>query len=78
MALDIFLWKANTGKKSLSSLGTKIWSEINPNTKIVKRTVSVMHALKKNILFDLQALLNTNNNHIVLIDIIINFLIATL
>ena len=35
IALDIPLWKTNTGQKSLSLLGPKIWSKINPSIKNV-------------------------------------------
>ena len=36
MAMDIPLWKTNTGQKSLSFLGPKIWSKIGPSIKNVR------------------------------------------
>ena len=53
MALGIALWKTNTGQKSLSLLGPKIWSKINPRIKNVKTSSSFMHALKKHNLLHL-------------------------
>ena len=54
MALDIPLRKINTGQKSLSLLGPKIRSKINPSIKNVKTSSSFMQALKKKILLYLQ------------------------
>ena len=54
MALDIPLWKTNTGQKSLSFLGPEIWSKIDPSIKNVRTLSFLMHALKKNILLHLQ------------------------
>ena len=54
MTLDIPLWKTNTGQKSLSFLGPKIWSKIGPSIKNVRTSSSFMHAIKKNILLHLQ------------------------
>ena len=54
MALDIPLRKINTGQKSLSFLGPKIWSKIDRNIKNVRTSSSFMHAFKKNILLHLQ------------------------
>ena len=54
MALDIPLQKINTGQKSLSFLGPKIWSKIGPSIKNVRTSSSFMHAIKKNILLHLQ------------------------
>ena len=54
MALDIPLWKKNTGQKSLIFLGQKIWSKIGPSIKNVRTSSSFMHAIKKNILVHLQ------------------------
>ena len=54
MALDVPLWKTNIGQKSLSFLGPKIWSRINPSIKNVKTSSPFMYALKKNILLHLQ------------------------
>ena len=54
MALDIPLRKANTGQKSLSFLGPKIWSKIRPSIKNVRASFYFMHAIKKNILLHLQ------------------------
>ena len=51
MALDIP--HTNTGRKSLSFLGPKIWSKVNPSIKNVKTLFSFMHAPQKNI-FHLQ------------------------
>ena len=54
MALDIPLRKTNTGQKSLSFLGLKIWSKIGPGIKQVKTSSYFKHAIKKNILLHLQ------------------------
>ena len=54
MALDIPLRKKNTGQKSLSFLGLKIWSKIGLSIKNVRTSSSFMHAIKKNILIHLQ------------------------
>ena len=54
MALDIPLRKTNTGQKSLSFLGPKIWSKIGPSIKNVRTLSSFMHAIKKTILLHLQ------------------------
>ena len=58
LALDIPLQtqgkKANTGQKSLSFLGPKIWSKIGPSIKNVRTSTSFMHAIKKNILLHLR------------------------
>ena len=54
MALDVPLRKTNTGQKSLSSLGSKIWSKIGPSIKNVKTLSSFMPVIKKNILPHLQ------------------------
>ena len=54
MALDIPLRKTNTGQKSLSFLGPKIWSKIGPSIQNVRTSSSFMHAIKKNILLHLQ------------------------
>ena len=50
MALDILLRKTNTGQKSLSFLGPKIWPKIDPSIKNVRTSSFFMHALNKNIL----------------------------
>ena len=71
MALGIALRKTNTGQKSLSLLGPKIWSKINPRIKNVKTSSSFMHALKKHNLLHLQKQANSNSYHILMIDIII-------
>ena len=55
MASDIPLRKANTGQKSLSFLGPKIRSKIDPSVKNVRKSSSFMHANKKNILFHLES-----------------------
>ena len=55
MALDILLWKTNTGQKSLSFLGPKIWSKIGPSIKNVRTSSSFMHAIKKNNLLHLRS-----------------------
>ena len=52
MALEIPLRKANTAQKSLSFLGPKI--KIDPSLKNVRTSSSFMHAIKKNIMLDLQ------------------------
>ena len=54
MALDIPLPKTNTGQKSISFLGPKIWSKIDPSIKNVRTLSSFIHATKKNILLHLQ------------------------
>ena len=53
MALDIPLRKTNTGQKSLSFLGPKIWSKIGPSIKNVRTSSFFIHAVKKNILLHL-------------------------
>ena len=53
MALDTPLRKTNTGEKSLSFLGPKIWSKTDPSIKNVRTFSSFMQALKKNILLHL-------------------------
>ena len=55
MALDIPLRKTNTGQKSLSFLGPKIWSEIDPSMNNVRTSPSFMGAIKKDILLHLQS-----------------------
>ena len=47
MALDILLRKTNTGQKSLSFLGPKIWSKIGPSIKNVRTLPYFMHSFKK-------------------------------
>ena len=54
MALDIPLRKTNSGQKSLSFLGPKIWSKIGPSIKNVRTSPSFMHSIKKNILLHLK------------------------
>ena len=54
MALYIPLRKTNTGQKSLSFLGPKIWSKIGPSIKIFRALSSFMHAIKKIILLHLK------------------------
>ena len=54
MALDIPLRKINTGQKSLSVLGPKIWFKIGPTIKNVRTPFPFMHAIKNNILLHLQ------------------------
>ena len=55
MALDISLRKTNTGQKSLSFYGPKIWSKIGPCIKIVTTLSSFMHGFKKNNLLHLRS-----------------------
>ena len=54
MALDKPLRKTNTGQKSLSFFGPKIWSKKTPSINIVKTSLPLMHTLNKNILLHLQ------------------------
>ena len=54
IALDIPLEKTNTGQKSLSFLGPKIWSKIDPSTKNFKTLSSFMYAFKKIFLLHMQ------------------------
>ena len=54
IAFDIPLGKTNTGQKSLSFLGPKIWSKIDPSTKNVKTLSSFMYAFKKIFLLHMQ------------------------
>ena len=54
MVLDIPLRKTNTGQKSLSFLGPKVWYKIDSNMENVRTLSSFMHAIKKNILLHLQ------------------------
>ena len=53
MALDIPLRKINTGQKSLSFLGLKIWFKISPSIQNARTSPSFMHAIKKNNLLHL-------------------------
>ena len=55
MALNIPLRKTNTGQKSFSFLGPKIWSEIDPSMNNVRTSSSFMGAIKKDILLHLQS-----------------------
>ena len=50
MALDIPIRKTNTREKSLSFLGLKMWSKIDPSIKNVRTSFSFLNALKKNLL----------------------------
>ena len=54
IAFDIPLGKTNTRQKSLSFLGPKIWSKIDPSTKNVKTLSSFMYAFKKIFLLHMQ------------------------
>ena len=45
----------HTGQKSLSCLGPKIWSKVDPSIKNVRTSFSFMHAIKRNILLHLQS-----------------------
>ena len=47
MTLDIPLRKTNTGQKSLSFLGPKIWFKISPSIKNARTSFSFMYAMKK-------------------------------
>ena len=51
IALDIPLWKTNTGQKTLSFLGPKIWSKIRPSIKNVKTSSSFMYKLLRKIFY---------------------------
>ena len=55
MALDIPLQKTNTGQKSFSFLGLKIWSKIGPTIKNVRTASSTVHTIKKNVLLHLKS-----------------------
>ena len=55
MALDIPLRKTNTGQKSLSFYGPKIWSKIGPCIEIVRTLSSFMHGFKKDNLLHLRS-----------------------
>ena len=55
MALDILFRKTNKRQKSLSFLGLKTWSKIDPSIKNVQTSCSFMHVVKKNILLHLQS-----------------------
>ena len=55
MTPDIPLRKTNTGQKSISVLGPKIWSKIGPSIKSVRTLSSFMHVVKENILLHLQS-----------------------
>ena len=68
MVLDIPLRKTNTGQKSSSFLGPKIWSKIGPSIKNVRTSSSFMDAIKKN--FFLICKTNSNYYHLLMIDII--------
>ena len=71
MALDILLPETNAGQKSLSSLGPKIWSKINPINNNAKTSSYFMYALKKKYFTSSANIANSNNYHILTIDIII-------
>ena len=45
MVLGMPLRKTNTGQKSLSLLGPKIWSKIDSIIKNVRKKSSLMHAI---------------------------------
>ena len=47
MALDIPLRNTNTGQKSLSFLGPKIWSKIGPSIKMLEHRLLSCMLLKK-------------------------------
>ena len=55
MALNIPLRKTISEQKSLSFLGPKIWSTIDPSNKNVRTSSFFMHAVKKNIFLRLQS-----------------------
>ena len=55
ITLDIPLRKTNTGQKSLSFLGPKIWSKISPIIKNARTSSSFMYAIKKNNLLHLRS-----------------------
>ena len=78
ITLDIPLQKINTGQKRLSFLRSNIWSKANSSIKNVKKPAFFMHALKKSILLYLQTYVNANNYHFIMINFVINFLIAVL
>ena len=71
MALDIPPRKTNTGQKSLSFLGPKIWSKIDPSIKNVRTSSSFMHVLRK-IFFSI-CKANSSYYDILIIDIVIWF-----
>ena len=72
-ALDIPLRKKNTGHKSVSFLGPKIWSKIGPSIKNVRISSSFMHAIKKAFYFIYKANSTSSYYHILMIGIIIWF-----
>ena len=63
------LRRTNTGQKSLSFLGPKIWSKVNPGIKNIKALSSFMHAIKKINLIQKQP--NSTHYCILMIDITI-------
>ena len=65
------LRRTNTGQKSLSFLGPKIWSKVNPGIKNIKALSSFMHAIKKKIFLHHQKQPNSTHYYILMIDIII-------
>ena len=71
MALDIPLWKTNTGKKSLSFLGPKIWSKLALVSKMLEHHLLLCMLLRKIIYFIFEA--NSSYYHILMIDFIIWF-----
>ena len=50
MALNIPLYRAIKGQKSITFLGPKIWNKVYSNTKIAATTASFTHRLEKEIL----------------------------
>ena len=69
VALDIPLQKTNTGQKSLSFLGPKIWSKISPSIKMLEHSLLLCMLLRKRIYFICKA--NSSYCHVPMIDIII-------
>ena len=55
IALGIPLQITNTRQKSLSLLGPKIWSKMDPSIKNIRTSSSFMHAIKKNVSLHLQS-----------------------
>ena len=71
MALDIPLRKINTGQKSSSFLGPKIWSKIGPSIKMLEHRLLSWMLLRKILYFICKT--NSSYYHILMIDIIIRF-----
>ena len=70
IALDIPLRTTNTGQKTLSFLGLKIWSKIKPSIKNIRTSYSFMYMLLRKIFYFI-CKTNSSYYYLLMIDIII-------